>query len=591
MAERTLMTGNEAVALAAYHAGVVFASAYPGTPSTEILESFSRFDGVYAEWAPNEKVALEAAIGACLGGVRALAAMKHVGLNVAADPWFTAPYIGVSRGLVVISADDPEMHSSQNEQDNRYYAKAAKVPMLEPADSQESYDLTREAFLISERFDTPVLLRMTTRVCHSRGLVEAREPEKPEPIPYEKNAAKRVMIPGHARLRHPVMVERLAEMEEFSNDFTYQRAERGVGDSVVVTSGVAYQYVKEAYSGVSILKLAMTNPLPRELISGFCEQFKDIYVVEELEPFLEEGIAALGLWPRGKQSVPRVGELNVDNVRAAFPELAKEHSALSHITRPDGLPARPPILCAGCPHRGIMYALARQKAIIAGDIGCYTLSVLPPLEAHDCQVCMGASITMGHGLEKALELAAGESEEEGASSHRVVSVLGDSTFFHSGVTGLMEMAYNRGRYTVVILDNRTTAMTGFQDHPGTGVTLQKDPTTSVDIEMLVRSLGIENVRVVDPWDIEECRRVLSEEMNRDAPSVVISTRSCVLRDKTSWRAAYAVEQEACNDCGLCMGLACPALVKRGEEITILTDACVGCGMCAQVCRRDAIKQG
>jgi indolepyruvate ferredoxin oxidoreductase alpha subunit len=379
-------------------------------------------------------------------------------------------------------------------------------------------------------------------------------------------------------------------MEEFSNKFAHQRAERGAGDAVVVTSGVAYQYVKEAFPGVNILKLAMTNPLPRRLISEFCEQFEDIYVVEELEPFLEEGVAALGLFPRGKSSVPRVGELNVDNVRGAFPELVKDHPAPEHMARVEGLPARPPILCAGCPHRGIMYALARQKAIIAGDIGCYTLSVLPPLEAHDCQVCMGASITMGHGLEKALELAAGESEDEGASSHRVVSVLGDSTFFHSGVTGLMEMAYNRGRYTVVILDNRTTAMTGFQDHPGTGTTLQKDPTISVDIEMLARALGIESVRVVDPWDLEECRRVLSEEMNRDAPSVVISSRACVLRDRKTERVPYAVLHEVCNDCGLCMRIACPALVKRGDEITILADACVGCGVCAQVCKREAIQQ-
>ncbi len=590
MEQQRLMTGNEAVALGAMHAGAVFASAYPGTPSTEILESFSRFEGVYAEWAPNEKVALEAAIGACIGGVRSLAAMKHVGLNVAADPWFTAPYIGVSRGLVVVSADDPEMHSSQNEQDNRYYAKAAKVPMLEPADCQEAYDLTREAFGMSELFDTPVLLRVTTRVCHSRGLVETREPETPEPIPYAKDAVKRVMIPGHARLRHPVMVERLARMEEFSNEFVYQRAERGAGDAVVITSGVAYQYVKEAFPGVNILKLTMTNPLPRRLISEFCEQFEDIYVVEELEPFLEEGVAALGLFPKGKESVPRVGELNVDNVRASFPELVKGHAAPEHMPRVEGLPARPPILCAGCPHRGIMYALAREKAIIAGDIGCYTLSVLPPLEAHDCQVCMGASITMGHGLEKALELAAGGGEEEGASSHRVVSVLGDSTFFHSGVTGLMEMAYNRGRYTVVILDNRTTAMTGFQDHPGTGTTLQKDTTVSVNIEMLARALGIENVRVVDPWDLEECRRVLTEEMNRDAPSVVISSRACVLRDRTSERVPYAVLHEVCNDCELCMRIACPALVKRGDEITILADACTGCGVCAQVCKRKAIQR-
>ncbi len=591
MPERRLMTGNEAIALGAHHAGALFASAYPGTPSTEILEFFSRLDGVYGEWAPNEKVALEAAIGACIGGVRSLAAMKHVGLNVAADPWFTAPYIGVSGGLLVVSADDPEMHSSQNEQDNRYYAKAAKVPMLEPADSQEAYDLTREAYRMSERFDTPVLLRVTTRVCHSRSIVQTREPERAETRPYEKNEVKRVMIPGHARLRHPVMVERLARMEEFSSEFPYQRAERGAGDAVVVTSGIAYQYVKEAFPGVSILKLAMTNPLPRGLISEFCEQFKDVYVVEELEPYLEEGVAALGLWPRGKDSVPRVGELNVDNVRSAFPELAGPNPAPEHLPEIEGLPARPPILCAGCPHRGIMYSLARLKAIIAGDIGCYTLSVLPPLSAHDCQVCMGASITMGHGLEKALELAAGESEEEGASSHRVVSVLGDSTFFHSGVTGLMEMAYNQGRFTVVILDNRTTAMTGFQDHPGTGITLQKDHSVSVDMEMLARSLGIKNVRVVDPYDLGECRAVLEEEMNRDAPSVVISRRACVLRDKAARRAAYAVIREACNDCGLCLGIACPALVKRGDEIMILPDTCTGCGVCAQVCRHEAIKPG
>jgi len=589
MPEAKLMTGNEAIALAAYHAGALFASAYPGTPSTEVLEEFSRFEGVYAEWAPNEKVALEATIGASLGGVRSLAAMKHVGLNVAADPWFTLPYIGVGGGLVVVNADDPGMHSSQNEQDNRYYAKAAKVPMLEPADSQEAYDLTREAYRMSESHDTPVMIRVTTRVCHSRSLVVPSEPAPRATVPYEKNEVKRVMIPGHARLRHPVMVKRLAELEELSNDFAFQREERGAGDAVVVTSGVAYQYVKEAFPGVSILKLAMTNPLPRRLIAEFCEQFKDVYVVEELEPYLEEAVAGLGLYPLGKERVPRVGELNVDNVRESFPELAAATgaSAPMHIAHVEGLPARPPILCAGCPHRGIMYSLARLKAIIAGDIGCYTLSVLPPLSAHDCQVCMGASITMGHGLEKALELAAEEGEDAG--SHRVVSVLGDSTFFHSGVTGLMEMAYNNGRFTVVILDNRTTAMTGFQDHPGTGVTLQHSETVSVDMEMLARSIGIENVVVVDPYDLEECKRVLSEEMNRDAPSVVISRRPCVLRDKSSRRAALAVSREECNECGLCMGLACPALVKRGEEVMILEDACTGCGVCAQVCRREAIR--
>ena len=590
MSDKLLMTGNEAVAMAAYHAGVAFASAYPGTPSTEILEEISKYDGVYAEWAPNEKVALEAAVGASIGGVRSLAAMKHVGLNVAADPWFTLPYIGVSGGLMVVSADDPGMHSSQNEQDNRYYAKAAKVPMLEPADSQEAYDLTREAYRISERFDTPVLLRMTTRVCHSRSLVEPRDPDDFKPRPYEKDEVKRVMIPGHARLRHPVMVERLKELEELSNEFPYQAREMGAGDAVVVTSGVAYQYVKEAFPGVNILKLAMTNPLPRALIDDFCSQFTDVYIVEELEPYLEEAVAALGLWPRGKDRVPRVGELNVDNVRDAFPELARGHCPPRPEAQPElfELPARPPILCAGCPHRGIMYVLARLKAVIAGDIGCYTLSVLPPLSAHDCQVCMGASITMGHGLARALDMSAEPDADARTPRHRVVSVIGDSTFFHSGVTGLMEMAYNRGTFTVVILDNRTTAMTGFQDHPGTGTTLQKEPSVAVDIEMLARSLGIESVRVVDPYDLDECRRVLAEEMNRDAPSVVISRRPCILRDRASQKPALAVSREACNECGLCMGIACPALVRRGDEVMILPEACVGCGVCAQVCRQGAI---
>ena len=586
MPTRILMTGNEAVALAAFHAGARFASAYPGTPSTEILEEFSKCEGVYAEWAPNEKVALEAAIGASIGGVRALAAMKHVGLNVAADPWFTLPYIGVSGGLVVVSADDPGMHSSQNEQDNRYYAKAAKVPMLEPADSQEAYDLTREAYEMSERVDTPVMMRLTTRVCHSRSLVQPREVHLHEHVPYVKDEKKRVMIPGHARLRHPVMIERLAALEKLANEFEHQRMEPGSADAVVVTAGVAYQYVKEAFPGVAILKLAMTNPMPMRLIDEFCSQYRDVYVVEELEPFMEHSVATLGLYPRGKVAVPREGELNVDNVRDAFPELAPG-TACEKIALPDlsSLPARPPILCAGCPHRGIMYTLARLKAIIAGDIGCYTLSVLPPLSAHDCQVCMGASITMGHGLEKAFEIAGADGE---GKRHRVVSVLGDSTFFHSGVTGLMEMAYNQGDFTVVILDNRTTAMTGFQDHPGTGTTLQGEPTISVDIEMLAKSMGIDSVRVVDPYDLEECKRVLTEEMDRDAPSVVISRRPCVLRVKEK-REPYSVSREKCNDCALCMRLACPALVQRGEEVVILPGSCTGCSICAQVCKKDAIE--
>lgn len=591
MPDRILMTGNEAVALGAYHSGAVFASAYPGTPSSEILENYAGYEGVYAEWAPNEKVALEAAIGASIGGVRSLVTMKHVGLNVAADPWFTAPYIGVSGGLVLVSADDPQMHSSQNEQDNRYYAKAAKVPMLEPSDSQEAYDLIRVAFDLSERFDTIVLFRMTTRVSHARGIVEPREPVAPVAIPYEKDASKRVMIPANARKRHPVMIERLKEMEEFSCGFEYQRTETGLGEAVIVTSGVAYQHAKEAFPGVSILKLAMTNPLPRDLIMEYCEPYSDVYVIEELEPFLEEAVAALGLCPRGPGDEYRTGEYNVERLRMAFPELA-DAAPIETVPPVEDLPARPPILCAGCPHRGMMYTLARQKAIIAGDIGCYTLSVLPPLSAHDCLVCMGASINMGHGLARAFELAGEITGAPTGQDRKVVSVLGDSTFFHSGVTGLMEMSYNRGNHTVVILDNRTTAMTGFQEHPGTGFTLQKDPTSKVDIEALVRSLGIENVVVVDPYDLDETTKVVREEMAREAPSVIISRRPCVLRDKeASHGRPFRVDPDSCNLCGLCMGLACPALVKRGDRIMILEEACTGCSVCAQVCRHGAIGRG
>lgn len=635
MDERLLLTGNEAVALGAFHAGALFASAYPGTPSTEIIENFSRYDGVYAEWAPNEKVALEAAIGATLGGVRAFAAMKHVGLNVAADPWFTVPYTGVSAGLLVVSADDPGMHSSQNEQDNRYYAKAARVPMLEPSDSQEAYELAREAFRISERFDTPVLLRLTTRVCHSRSVVVPSPPENPRLVDYEKDEKKRVMIPGHARLRHPVVLERLRALEEYSEDFPLTRLEAGEGQqensggaggerkgtALFITSGVAYQYVKEAFPSFPVLKITMSFPIPKKLIREVCSRYERLLIVEELEPYLEEEILALGFSPIGKSRVSRTGELNPDIVREAFPELeGMEHGKRDLPYEVGALPARPPILCAGCPHRGIMYALARLKSIISGDIGCYTLSVLPPLYAHDCQVCMGASITMAHGLAKAFDIKSslkkrGEStsgaevedeiaepladeEEEGLGEKQalksrrpkypVVAAIGDSTFFHMGVSGLMEVAYNKSNCTVVILDNRTTAMTGFQDHPGTGRTLMGKDAISVDIEMLCKAMGIEHVRVVDPYDLEECMRVLSEEMNRDEPSVVISRRPCVLREKGVGKQFYILE-EKCNSCGLCMRLGCPAVVRRGEDILIVEAQCAGCGLCASVCRNEAIK--
>lgn len=593
--KRSLLSGNEAVALGAYASGVRVAAAYPGTPSTEILEELSALPEIYCEWSPNEKVALEVAIGGALGGARSLAAMKHVGLNVAADSWMTLPYIGVNAGLVLVVADDPGMHSSQNEQDSRYYARMAKVPLLEPSDSREAYEMVGAGLDISERHDTPVMLRIETRISHSRTVVEYRDERRHVDLPYEKDAVKRVMIPGHARLRHPVLVERLGHLRREAEAFPYNQEEIRSSKVGIVTSGVCYQYAREAFPEASILKLAFLNPLPEQLVREFASHFKRLYVVEELEPYLEESLKSMGLDVMGKARIPRVGELDPSLVGESLGELIEMDTGVRGggwspaSSRPglplEGeLPARPPVMCPGCPHRGLFYALSRAGVVVSGDIGCYTLSVLPPLEGIDCQVCMGASVGMALGLERAFSSSQVNAGLEG----KVVGILGDSTFIHAGITGLIDMVYNRTLASVVILDNRTTAMTGFQDHPGTGKTLLGEEASSLDLEGLCRSVGVDSVRVVDPWELEECERVIREEIGSEHTSVIISRRPCVLLERHLYTNVYRVDEDLCTGCGRCLRLGCPALVMRGEKAVVDEDLCVGCSLCAQVCRPGAL---
>ncbi|MEJ5187300.1 MAG: indolepyruvate ferredoxin oxidoreductase subunit alpha [Candidatus Geothermincolales bacterium] len=594
MKRKVLLSGNEAVALGAYQAGVSVAAAYPGTPSTQILEELSKFPEVYCEWSSNEKVALEVAIGAALGGKRSLAAMKHVGLNVAADSWMTLTYIGVNAGLVLAVADDPGMHSSQNEQDTRYYALLAKAPMLEPSDSQEALDLVKEAFRISERFDLPVLLRLETRISHSRTVVEVEDgPREEVDYPYRKDAVKRVMIPAHARMRHPVLLEKLEELKRFGEVFPYNRVEMGDPRVGIVTSGVCYQYVREAFPNASVLKLTMTYPLPERMVREFCSHFHRVYVVEELEPFLETALKSMGIDAVGKARIPRVGELNPDIVAEAFRELVELDGGTpprswpaADVGRKSDLPARPPVMCPGCPHRGLFYALRRMRATVSGDIGCYTLSVLPPLQGIDCQVCMGAGIGMALGLERAFSQSNLNAERAG----KVVGALGDSTFIHAGIPALVDMVYNKTPVTVIILDNRTTAMTGFQEHPGTGRTIRGEETHALDLEALCRAVGVKRVRVVDPWDLEGTERALREELEAGEPSVVISRRPCSLKERPDKHVVYRVDRDGCDACWRCLRLGCPALSRREEKAWIDGDLCRGCSMCAQLCAKGAIEE-
>jgi len=592
--KKILLSGNEAIARGAYEAGVKVASAYPGTPSTEILENLCTYEGVYTEWAPNEKVALEVALGASFAGVRSLAAMKHVGLNVAADPLFTAAYTGVRGGLVIVTADDPEMHSSQNEQDNRNYAFAAKVPMLEPADAVEAKEFLKIAYRISEEFDTPVLLRTTTRVAHVKGIVTTGSVETSSVKPgIEKMPEKFVMLPSNARKRRVELEKRMARLREFAETFPENRMGWGDRGKGFITSGVSYLYVKEAFPEASLLKLGMVYPFPEKMIRDFASKVEELYIVEELDPFIELHVKAMGIRCKGKEVIPSMGELNSHIVRKAITgEATKPQFELVPI------PLRPPNLCPGCPHRGIFYGLSKLGVFIAGDIGCYTLAALKPLSAMDSCICMGASIGTAFGMEKAL----GKD-----SLGKIVAVIGDSTFIHSGITGLIDIVYNKGFSTVIILDNRTTGMTGHQPNPSTGVTITGDTGTGIDIEALCRAIGIRHVYTVNPNDIEATQKIVKQEIERSEPSVIITKAPCVLlpeMKKRKDKKLYIVIPEKCTGCRTCLKLGCPAIEwapltpeeakKLGYKETqkgysrINAALCDGCGQCAPLCKFKAI---
>jgi len=588
---KEILSGNEAVARGAFEAGCLVASAYPGTPSTEILENTIAYPEIDSSWAPNEKVALEVGIGASFGGGRALVAMKHVGVNVAADPLFTLSYTGVNGGLVLVTADDPEMHSSQNEQDNRNYAKFAKVPMLEPSDSQECKDFTRLGFELSEQYDTPVLLRTTTRISHSKSIVTLGERATDLPRPrLVKNAAKQVMLPSNARVRHPLVEERIRKLSAAGATMAINRLEMRGSAIGIITSGVCYQYVREVLPDASILKLGMVHPLPHEMIRELAVKVDRLFVVEELDPFIEEQVKAMGIAVTGKEILPICGELTPERIRLAFASIGlidAPPAAPESSSQPAKLPPRPPNMCPGCPHRGVFYTLNMLKAYVTGDIGCYTLGFLPPLSAMDTCICMGASIGMASGVSKVV------SAEE---RNKVVAVIGDSTFLHTGINGLMDMVYNQAPATVIILDNRITAMTGRQDNPASGYTLMNSPTHQVDLPLLCTSVGVKHVRLINPFDLEQTRKVIMEEMNRPEPSVIITDKPCVLvkREGVFTRGAVLeVNEEKCTGCRVCLKIGCPAIEWRSGDkgkgkAFIDPLLCTGCEVCSQLCKFDAI---
>jgi len=572
---KKLMIGNQAVAQGLYDGGLGVVSSYPGTPSTEITEFLSKYDDIHSEWAPNEKVAAEVAFGASLAGARSACAMKHVGLNVAADPLFTLSYTGVNGGMVICVADDPAMHSSQNEQDSRHYAIASKVPMLEPADSAEAYLFAKTAFDLSEKYDTPVLLRMCTRIAHSQSVVETGEKVPAVLKDYKKNPAKYIMMPANAIKRHPVVEERTAALAELAEDCIYNTVEMNSDEVGIITSGCSYLYVKEALGdSVSILKIGMPNPLPTEMIRRFADSVKKLYVIEELDPVIETHVRALGIDVVGKELFSCLGEFSQATIAAAF---GKEKAEV--VTADSVIPNRPPMMCAGCPHRGMFYTLAKRKITVLGDIGCYTLGAVPPLNALDSTLCMGASVSGLHGF----NAARGE-EAEGKS----VAVIGDSTFMHSGMTGLVNVAYNATNSTVIILDNSITGMTGHQQNPTTGYNIKGDPAAKVDLEALCRALGIERVRVVDPYDLKACETAVMEELAAKEPSVIISRRPCVLLKSVKHEAPLKVESDKCRSCKKCMTLGCPAISMKDGKARIDSTLCVGCGVCKQLCAFDAI---
>ena len=576
---KELMLGNEAVARGAYEAGVRVAVAYPGTPSTEITENMAKYskDEVYCEWAPNEKVALEVAIGALMGGARAICCMKHVGVNVAADPLFTAAYTGVRGGLVLVAADDPGMHSSQNEQDSRFYARSAHVPMLEPADSAECREYVMRAFEISEKYDTPVMLRLVTRIAHARSLVEEGVRQEIPLKDYEKDIKKYVMMPGNAKGRHVVVEAREKKLEEEVDALGFNRVEMADTKVGVVCSGSAYQYVKEALPNASVLKLGMVYPLPEKLIRDFASKVDQLLVVEELEPFFEDAIKAMGIPCSGKDKTGLQGELFVRKVGRLFGGEADCGPAETQ-----GVPMRPPVLCPGCPHRAVFYVLKKLGLTVAADIGCYTLGAMPPLAAVDSVVCMGASIGMALGLEKA----------RGRDfAKKTVAVIGDSTFVHSGITGLVDMVYNQGHSTVIIVDNSTTGMTGHQPNPTTGFNVRGEIAPQLDVVKLCEAIGVPSVRVVDPFNMKELEQTIMEESEKDVPSVIIARRPCALLVKKK-TAPCAINTDKCRKCGMCMKIGCPAILKaENGQVSIDASLCNGCGLCKEMCHFGAIEGG
>ncbi|BCL63059.1 indolepyruvate oxidoreductase subunit IorA [Desulfomarina profundi] len=599
---KKILTGNEAVALGAYESDVRVASAYPGTPSTEILQNLAKYEGVYSEWAPNEKVAMEVAIGASMTGVRVLTTMKHVGLNVAADPLMTLAYTGIKGGFVVACADDPGMHSSQNEQDNRFYAKFAQIPMLEPSDSQEAREMVKEAFELSETFDTPAMVRLTTRISHSKGVVSTPDPSlrnSTTPKGFERDLKKFVMLPGHAKLRQPRLLDRVEKLQAISETTSFNRIEYNERKIGIITSGISYQYVKETMPSASILKLGMTFPLPVGKIRSFADEVTTLIVVEELEPYLEEQVRMLGLDVKGKEFFPTTDELSTDRVATGFARAGVLETAVPPVTPPppEANMPRPPLMCAGCSHRGVFYAIKKLKGIVHGDIGCYTLGVLPPLQAIETCVCMGASISMAHGTAKAME------KDIKGDKRPVFAVIGDSTFFHTGINSLTNVVYNNSNVKVIILDNRITAMTGAQQNPGTGKTLQEEQTTAIDMEKLVTALGVKRVRIIDPYDLEETLAAMKEEASLDGPSVLITKRPCIQIMRGAPEKIFEVNGKNCIGCGMCQKLGCPA-ISLGDEITggrkngktalkqsvIDPTLCTGCSLCEQVCKPGAIQE-
>ena len=583
---KAFMSGNEALARGAYEAGVHFASAYPGTPSTEILENLAKYEGIYSEWSTNEKVALEAAAGASIMGARSLVTMKHVGLNVAADPFFTMAYIGVNGGLVIVNADDPGMHSSQNEQDNRLYAPHAKVPMLEPSDSEECKTFMKIAFEISEQFDTPVLLRTTTRVNHSKSIINLDDRIEIPLKAYKKDTLKNVMIPGHAKRKHPLVEERLKKIASYNESSELNQRLDYSANLGIITSGISFQYAREIFKeDASYLKLGMTYPIPENLIREFAADKREIIIIEENEPFLETMIKAMGIPCTGKEVLPICGELNPEIIRDAFfGAVQRKHVELEGIA-----PSRPPVLCAGCPHRAMFNALSKDKDIISsGDIGCYSLGAMDPINVTDTVICMGASISAGTGMQKVLDL-------QGDKKKKIFSFIGDSTFFHSGMTGLVNSIYNRIPLVTVILDNRTTAMTGHQENPGTGATLLGEPAGVVNIPLLVRSLGIkeENISVLNPYLQEETKKAVMDAKEAREPFVIVTTEPCALmkdvqeKRKNSY---VSINQEECKKCKTCVRTGCPAIYIKEGNVMINREMCNGCTLCFQVCPFHAIEK-